>query len=52
MGIKEKDLQTVESLSNGDKVRIVTSEGNSRNVDAGAIGGGWCVEGHCVTCME
>lgn len=34
MAIKEKDLQTIESLSEGDKVRVVTSEGNSRNIDA------------------
>lgn len=40
MAIKEKDLQTIESLSDGDKLRVVTSEGNSRNVPASAIGGG------------
>lgn len=39
MGVKEKDLQTVESLSAGDKIRIVTGGGNSKNVDAGKTGG-------------
>ncbi len=38
MSIKEKDLQTIESLSDGDKLRVVTSEGNSRNIPASAIG--------------
>jgi len=40
MGIKEKDLQTVESLNTGDFLRVVTSEGNSRNVPASQVGGG------------
>lgn len=39
MGIKEKDLQTIEQLSDGDKLRVVTSEGNSRNIPADTIGG-------------
>lgn len=43
MGVKEKDLQTVESLSAGDKIRIVTGGGNSKNVDAGAVGGAFYV---------
>lgn len=38
MAIKEKDLQTINSLSDGDKLRVVTSEGNSRNIDAGTVG--------------
>lgn len=39
MAIKESELQTIESLSEGDKLRVVTSEGNSRNIDANAVGG-------------
>ena len=45
MGIKEKDLQTVESLQSGDKIRIVTGGGNSRSIDAGAVGSGFVVHG-------
>ena len=40
MGIKEKNLPMAESLSVGDKVRIVTAAGNSKNIDASEIGGG------------
>ena len=39
-GIKEKNLPVAESLGNGDKIRIVTAAGNSKQIDAGAIGGG------------
>lgn len=39
-GIMEKDLPVAESLGSGDKVRIVTSGGNSKQIDAGEIGGG------------
>lgn len=39
-GIMEKDLPVAESIGEGDKVRIVTSAGNSKNVDASQIGGG------------
>ena len=45
MGIKEKDLQTLENLSDGDKLRVVTEEGNSRNIPANVVGGGGiCIE--------
>lgn len=40
MGIKEKDLQAVQALNDGDFIRVVTSEGNSRNVPASQVGGG------------
>lgn len=40
MSIMEKNLPIAESLGEGDKVRIVTSEGNSKQIDAGQIGGG------------
>lgn len=40
MGIKEKDLQTVESLNTGDFLRVVTADGKSRKVDKDAVGGG------------
>ena len=40
MGIKEKNLQEIENLSVGDKFRVVTAEGNSRNIDSSKIGGG------------
>lgn len=39
MGIKEKDLQTVQSIEGG-KLRCVTADGESRNIPADAIGGG------------
>jgi hypothetical protein len=38
MGIKEKDLQTVNSIEGG-KLRCVTANGESRNIDANAFGG-------------
>lgn len=38
-GIMEKNLPVAESLGSGDKVRIVTSAGNSKQIDAGSIGG-------------
>ena len=40
MGIKEKDLQTVEALNTGDFLRVVTADGNSRKVDKDAVGSG------------
>ena len=40
MSIMEKNLPVAESLESGDKVRIVTSAGNSKQIDASAIGGG------------
>ena len=39
MGVKEKDLQTIEQLSDGDKLRVVTSDGNSRNISADVVSG-------------
>lgn len=36
MGIKEKDLQTVNSIEGG-KLRCITANGESRNIDADAI---------------
>ena len=39
MGMKEKDLQTVEAFNTGDFPRVVTSDGKSRKVDKGAVGG-------------
>ena len=42
-GIQERNLPVAESLGEGDKVRIVTSVGNSKNVDASLIGGGGMV---------
>ena len=39
MGIKEKDLQTVQSIEGG-KLRCVTANGESRNVPADAVCGG------------
>jgi len=39
-GIQERNLPVAESLGEGDKVRIVTSAGNSKNIDASQIGGG------------
>lgn len=38
MSIMEKNLPITESLGEGDKVRIVTSEGNSRNIELENIG--------------
>ena len=38
-GIMERNLPVAESLGEGDKVRIVTSAGNSKQVDASQIGG-------------
>jgi hypothetical protein len=40
MGIKEKDLQTVQQLNDGDFIRVVTANGNSKKVDKNAVGGG------------
>lgn len=40
MSIKENSLPIAESLNEGDKVRIVTNEGNSKQIDASEIGGG------------
>lgn len=40
MSIMEKNLPIAESLGEGDKLRIVTSEGNSKQIDASQIGGG------------
>lgn len=37
-GIMEKNLPVAESLGEGDKVRIVTSEGNSKQIDASKVG--------------
>lgn len=39
-GIKEQNLPVATELNEGDKVRIVTSGGNSKQIDASAIGGG------------
>lgn len=39
-GIMERNLPVAESIGEGDKVRIVTSAGNSKNIDASQIGGG------------
>ena len=39
-GIQERNLPVAESIGEGDKVRIVTSAGNSKNIDASQIGGG------------
>lgn len=39
-GIMERNLPVAESLGSGDKVRIVTAAGNSKNIDASEIGGG------------
>lgn len=38
-GIMEKNLPVAESIQSGDKIRIVTSAGNSKQVDAGSVGG-------------
>jgi hypothetical protein len=38
MSIKEKDLQTIKQLSDGDKIRVVTGEGGSRNIPADKVG--------------
>ena len=40
MGIKEKNLPIAEAINDGDKVRIVTADGESKNIDASLIGGG------------
>lgn len=40
MSIMEKNLPIAESLGEGDKLRVVTSEGNSKNVPVSAVGGG------------
>ena len=40
MGIKEKDLPIAENVANGDKLRMVTANGESKNIDASKIGGG------------
>lgn len=40
MSVMEKNLPIAESLGEGDKLRIVTSEGNSKNVPASVVGGG------------
>ena len=39
-GIMERNLPVAESIGEGDKVRIVTSAGNSKNIDASQIVGG------------
>lgn len=39
-GIMEKNLPVADSIQSGDKIRIVTSAGNSKQVDASQIGGG------------
>lgn len=39
MGIKEKDLQTVQQLNDGDFLRVVTSDGKSRKAGKNAVGG-------------
>lgn len=39
-GIQERNLPVADSIGEGDKVRIVTAQGNSKNVDASQIGGG------------
>ena len=39
-GIMERNLPVAESIGEGDKVRIVTAAGNSKNIDASEIGGG------------
>ena len=41
-GIKEKNLPVADSIQSGDKIRIVTSAGNSKQIDASAVGGGCC----------
>ena len=38
-GIMERNLPVAESIGEGDKVRIVTAAGNSKNVDASQICG-------------
>lgn len=38
-GIMERNLPVAESLGSGDKVRIVTAAGNSKQIDASALGG-------------
>lgn len=40
MGIKESNLPIAESLGSGDKLRIVTSEGESKQIGADVVGGG------------
>lgn len=37
MSIKEKDLQTVNAIEDGDKIRMVTSGGGSRNIGYGDL---------------
>ena len=39
-GIMEKNLPVATELGEGDMVRIVTGGGNSKQIDASAIGGG------------
>ena len=41
-GIMEKNLPVATELGEGDMVRIVTGGGNSKQIDASAIGGGGC----------
>ena len=38
MGIKESNLPIAESLGSGDKLRIVTSEGESKQIGADSVG--------------
>lgn len=38
-GIQERNLPVADSIGEGDKVRIVTSAGNSKQIDASALGG-------------
>ena len=42
-GIKEMNLPVATELNEGDMVRIVTGGGNSKQIDASAIGGGSAV---------
>ena len=39
-GIMERNLPVADSIGEGDKVRIVTSAGNSKNIYASLIGSG------------
>lgn len=38
MGIKESNLPIAESLGSGDKLRIVTSDGESKQIGADSVG--------------
>ena len=39
MGIKEMNLPVATGINEGDMLRMVTSNGESKNIDASAIGG-------------